>query len=1089
MGPHADCRWWLVSLVLAFALSLHMASVGYVLEDKFLAKDGAASLQLARNPAVAHRILTSWNDRHHGADTIAVARALLVWDHLLIPLYTMGLFGACRAAALKFDSPWDSIVKQVAWLPIVAGVLDMIENDGLNRMLATPSLPPSTSLYLLVAAPALLKWLLLLASMWFVLCGLVIWFYELIVPSARRAATENPAPPVSTSEVINAELDHMAQGRPKPIAERSGPGVSDRDDQEAARRAYKSDLFGLALSGGGIRSATFALGALTSLARHRLLARVDILSTVSGGGYIGSWLSAWILRAQGVDRVQSALSTTGQSVREIEFLRGYSNFLTPRTGLLSLDTWAAVATWTRNVSINLAVLLAFLWSGLATLLFLVHAASIRGLAIGAIAVILAFAATALLTLGVGVHEKSWRHLLGNHKDLISCTRWLGPLGAVAVFLAALGGGFWLMLWAFLNPGSISIKTLAIVAIPGLMLWAIASGVARAINLRAKVPVEAWREWFYFLGAIGAGIVTAVAVILYFASLLPLLTPSFQQWSEDSRWFHTPSALRTALAATFGPPVVLLGVTAGVILSIALLGRLYSDKGREWWARVGGAMALSMLAWCSLVGSIFAIPGLVYWLNDLRGSQFDMTYVLGSAWAIVTAVTGLVARQGDAAVKVRFGTDLILRLGPYFAASGFYVIAVYGFYVVSYKLFAFGIPYPLPNAPLLLHVGDGIYFLLNVKAGKYLLMGLGCATIGLLISLCADVNLFSLRDFYKNRLVCCYLGATNPDRPDGADPFTKLAASDDLELSKLVGHARPYHILNGAMNIVHGHRLAWQERKAAPFIFSPLHCGYSLPVLDDRDFDCNYRSTYRFADDGVDGRGLTLGGAMALSGAALSPNRGQGSTPVLTLLMTLLNIRLGAWLPNPRFGARASSPPVAARYLISELFGRTNDQTRYVNVSDGGHFENLGVYELVRRRCRTIVVVDAGLDEQRKFDDLGNCIRKCAIDLNVRIELDVTRLIPYDGRLSEAAWASGRILYPSIGGEPQEGVILYLKSSLIEPVRHDAGLLNYLGMQPPFPHHSTLDQWFGESTFESYRALGERLCDAMCAKHKGVLGIG
>jgi predicted acylesterase/phospholipase RssA len=134
---------------------------------------------------------------------------------------------------------------------------------------------------------------------------------------------------------------------------RDGAGPPERDEPAPEPQEF----LGLAFSGGGIRSATFNLGVLQALAELRLLKDFDYLSTVSGGGYIGSWLSAWIHRA-GVDTVERALSIRdhpSEEPKEVTFLRSYSNYLTPRTGIFSTDTLAAVATYLRNLILNLSI--------------------------------------------------------------------------------------------------------------------------------------------------------------------------------------------------------------------------------------------------------------------------------------------------------------------------------------------------------------------------------------------------------------------------------------------------------------------------------------------------------------------------------------------------------------------------------------------------------------------------------------------------------------------------------------------------------------------------------------------------------------
>jgi hypothetical protein len=121
---------------------------------------------------------------------------------------------------------------------------------------------------------------------------------------------------------------------------------------------------GLALSGGGIRSATFNLGLLQGLAGLGLLHFFDFLSTVSGGGYIGGWLSAWIKRGGGTGAVQKELQTDRSSraagtdeAGAIRHLRRYSNYLAPRQGFLSADDWVLWASYLRNFLLNQLVLL------------------------------------------------------------------------------------------------------------------------------------------------------------------------------------------------------------------------------------------------------------------------------------------------------------------------------------------------------------------------------------------------------------------------------------------------------------------------------------------------------------------------------------------------------------------------------------------------------------------------------------------------------------------------------------------------------------------------------------------------------------
>jgi hypothetical protein len=214
--------------------------------------------------------------------------------------------------------------------------------------------------------------------------------------------------------------------------------------------------------------------------------------------------------------------------------------------------------------------------------------------------------------------------------------------------------------------------------------------------------------------------------------------------------------------------------------------------------------------------------------------------------------------------------------------------------------------------------------------------------------------------------------------------------------------------------------------------------------------------------------------MAISGAAASPNMGEGTTPAMAFLLTVFNVRLGWWLGNPRHKRSwfRMGPQVGVFALLSELFGHTDEESRYVYLSDGGHFDNLGLYELIRRRCRLIVLADAGADAELTFNDVGNSIRKCCTDFGVEIDIDPgpIRKVAETG---SSAWhcAVGTIRYAVDPGAPT-GTLIYFKASLTgdEPVDAQA----YKSAHELFPHEPTSDQFFSESQFESYRKLGEHV---------------
>jgi hypothetical protein len=286
-----------------------------------------------------------------------------------------------------------------------------------------------------------------------------------------------------------------------------------------------------------------------------------------------------------------------------------------------------------------------------------------------------------------------------------------------------------------------------------------------------------------------------------------------------------------------------------------------------------------------------------------------------------------------------------------------------------------------------------------------------------------------------------------------------------------------HVVNTSLNLVGGDNLAWQQRKAEPFSISPLHSGcFRLGYRRSRDYG------------GRDTGGISVGTAAAISGAAVSSNMGYYTTsPVISLLLTLFNVRLGWWLGNPGPAGNDTyyrrSPKYSVAPVVSEAFGLTDDRNKYVYLTDGGHFENLAVYEMVLRRCRFVVVADGAEDGEYRFGDLGNAVRKIRIDLGVTIDFPCVDI--YDKQTAEEKkrrgmyWALGRIRYSCVDGtkEEDDGVMLYIKPAVYGGEPRD--VLEYKESFPSFPHQSTGDQFFDEPQFESYRMLGSYIMDQLC----------
>ena len=337
-----------------------------------------------------------------------------------------------------------------------------------------------------------------------------------------------------------------------------------------------------------------------------------------------------------------------------------------------------------------------------------------------------------------------------------------------------------------------------------------------------------------------------------------------------------------------------------------------------------------------------------------------------------------------------------------------------------------------------------------------ILAAACVLLSWFMARYVNINTFSLHDMYRDRLVRAYLGASNPKRE--VSKFTGFAGTDDIAMAQLDPSIRPLHVLNLTLNLVAGGRLAWQQRKAAGFTVTRFHSGAQA---------LGYRPSNGYG--GPDG--ISLGTAMTISGAAASPNMGYYSSPLIGFIMTLFNARLGAWLGNPgKAGAdtwKHGAPRTAFASMAREALGLTSDRSEYIYLSDGGHFENLGLYEMVTRRVKMIVVLDGACDPDMSMGDLGNAMRKIRIDLKIPIDFDERRSDPL--RLKSRRCAMGVIRYSAVDGPCADGYLIVLKPMLLGCEPQD--VLSYAAENPDFPHQSTADQWFNESQIESYRMLG------------------
>ncbi len=552
-----------------------------------------------------------------------------------------------------------------------------------------------------------------------------------------------------------------------------------------------------------------------------------------------------------------------------------------------------------------------------------------------------------------------------------------------------------------------------------------------------------------------------------------------------------------LYACLALPSVLLSVLLAGYLFEGAASRLVEDAQREWTARYGAWILILALGWLVLTCLVLGGP---VWIAAL-GERLQLAAGgVGVGSALLTALLGQSAKTGGT------GEAAGSRRGMGSARDVVGLLSSYTLPLVSLiTILALFIALSALNMVLIRVVADWLGYhvppldrltvpkVVRIPPWVPLLVLLGLLLLGFVSAWLVNTNRFSLHALYRARLIRAYLGASRPLGERKPDPFTGFDDADNPQMGDLVGpplqpgtDARPgpFHVVNLALNLVAGQNLAWQERMAESFTVSCLHAGTThlgyRPTSLDRKTEALGQKLYGGP------RGISLGTAMTISGAAVSPNMGYHSSPVIAFLMTLFNIRLGWWLGNPSPAGDdtfyRAEPRLAVRPIFDELLANTDDVNPYVYLSDGGHFENLGLYEMVLRRNRFIVVSDAGCDETCSLEDLGNAIRKIRIDLGVPIEFSENFRIR--ARSSDPSaptgryWALARIHYAAVDRSDDghaaldsdyDGLLLYVKPGIYGNEPRD--VFNYASANPAFPHESTGDQFFTESQFESYRALG------------------
>lgn len=925
-----------------------------------------------------------------------------------------------------------------------------------------------------------------------------VWHEELDQVKTRRDRHDEPGAVGNNTEATDPAAD------------------SEVEAKSAAQRASEMDLVGLAFSGGGIRSATFNLGVLQGLAEQKLLKNVDYLSTVSGGGYIGGWFGAWVSRQAGglaavqkmlqpvrrkqpdaaADSIDRGSELADREPEPVAHLRAYSNYLAPRVSMLSRDSLSLIAAYTRNLTASLLVLLPALAAcvaGARLLHWCFVSETFTGIhcinqTVITLTVLFSAVAYLMITMSLGRIRDVNRYQQGEQ---------IPPSRRV-----------------HLSPGVYRVLVLILTTAVVLAVWLL-SDKSRC----TWIDTSESKQLLPF-GAVGLAFVFGLlSGLLYFVHELLQGFLGFRLWSLIAKIVAGSIGGLMLFAAekfqfgreanethdfVLGVPLLLFTFIGASKIDVGLSGRDLSDEEREWWGQLCAALARVGIIWLIGMGVIFFGPCLIDYIGR------EAAGVVTGGW-LVSTVAGLIAGRSQGTQKPGRLKRILVAAVPYVFVIGLGCLLSLGVSVLvnpdqqvqpktGGRALAMMDSRTDPDSradqdETTLKFND--LFIQHEQAFKgtelfsISAVFLFCLLFSAFASRRIDVNDTSLNGMYANRLTRCYLGATRA-KQRGSQRFGKAVSSepprrqphpwtgfdplDDVKLSDLKiaegndGYDGPIHLFNTAINLAGGEDLTQQDRMANSFTLTPSSCGNA---------NLGFRPTKD--GDGSFAGGLTIGRSIAISGAAANPNMGYRTSPAMAALMTLFNVRLGWWVGNPHDSRRwkMPGPPWALGSLVVEMMSGTDSNNGFVNLSDGGHFENLGVYELVRRRCRYIIVVDAGADPDYEFADLGNLVRKCRIDFGVDIEIDIDPLRP-DPETGLARWhcAVGHIRYDQIHHAAALGTLVYLKPVLTgdEP----ADLTNYARENSPFPQQPTADQFFSESQFESYRELGHHTAKAVLA---------
>lgn len=814
----------------------------------------------------------------------------------------------------------------------------------------------------------------------------------------------------------------------------------------------KYGLVGLALSGGGIRSATFNLGVLQSLAEHGILKQVDYLSTVSGGGYIGSCLSS-ILTSPDVgtdpDNFPFAHKKKEEEPRTMKHLRSYGNYLVGSGGITDIVRIPTLLL--RGIFLNLLGLLPYILAAV------ILTGYLHGLQMGELYQHWRPKGQVAQKSASKINPKSEMRLpvlvRNTRKAELSLARHSATQTPRTQPTTPP------------PPTWLSFYKVTPYFIIGLVILSL---VHPLLILLRHVFTKLWG------GEFGRTIIlTAIALLAVFYKSV---RPAVVAW-RDAAWQgpRSPDPYLVALTLLFMFIFfyfLLRRFSTRVDALSTRIGNLSLWQLRDYYERALAGFALLTMAiilWESL--PVATVGYALLW---------DYTKLLGqdsATWGLVLTTLLPFVFSGQA-------SKLSSKLGSF----TLYALGLLGPFILILIYFRLSTWLVLGHPPHLVN-----NFTPNFSYQSPMLL-LSVVALWIVTNHALDMNFTSMHRFYRDKLSKAYLMRFHKGKIEHNDSqsLSRLGlVRDHLDSGKGVSRffeyherpsAAPYHLINATVNLQGSTNPHLRGRHADFLIFSKQYVGGPIT---------GYCKTIKMEDND---RYLNLGTAMAISGAAASPNMGTTTVKPLVFILGLLNVRLGYWLPNPKYADDWSAAwkqmkpgfgsaldvayaltqmfwnRVGPLYLVAELLGFVNENAPFVNVSDGGHIENLGAYELLRRRCKYIIICDAEQDGDMSFGGLATFVRYALVDKGIKIDIDIEKLKKDKKGLSKGHIATGTIDY----GNGETGQLLYIKSSVVGD--ENVYIYSYRKKHRVFPHQSTSDQFFDETQFECYRSLGYHIAN-------------